>query len=50
MTEVDAMYVAKIRAQRADPDELALIVSTLYSAVLRGFYRLIQMALGVHHA
>ena len=43
-------YLARLQAQQADPDELALIVSMLYGAVLRGFCRAIEKALGVHHA
>ena len=38
------------QAQQADPDELALMVSMLYGATLRGFCRVIEKALGVHHA
>ena len=45
-----AQYMARLQAQQADPDELALIVSMLYGAALRGFCRLIEKALGVHHA
>jgi hypothetical protein len=37
-------------AQQADPDELALIVFTLYGATLRGFCRVIEKALGVRRA
>ena len=43
-------YLARLQAQQADPDELALIVSMLYGAVLRGFCRAIENALGVHRA
>ena len=43
-------YLARLQAQQADPDELALIVSMLYGATLRGFCRVIEKALGVHHA
>ena len=43
-------YLARLQAQQADPDELALIVSMLYGAVLRGFCRAIEKALGVHRA
>ena len=43
-------YLARLQAQQADPDELALIVSMLYGAVLRGFCGAIEKALGVHHA
>jgi hypothetical protein len=45
-----AHYLARLHAQQADPDELALIVSMLYGATLRGFCRVIEKALGVHHA
>jgi hypothetical protein len=45
-----AQYLARFHAQQADPDELALIVSMLYGATLRGFCRVIEKALGVHHA
>ena len=45
-----AHYLARLQAQQADPDELALIVSMLYGAALRGFCRVIEKALGVHHA
>ena len=45
-----AQYLARLQAQQADPDELALIVSMLYGATLRGFCRVIVKALGVHHA
>lgn len=30
-------YLTRLRAQQADPDELALIVAMLYGAALRGF-------------
>ena len=43
-------YLARLQAQQADPEELALIVSMLYGATLRGFCRVIEKALGVHHA
>jgi hypothetical protein len=45
-----AAYLARLRAQQADPDELALIVSMLDGARLRGFCRVIVKALGVRHA
>ena len=45
-----ADYLARLHAQQADPDELALTISMLYGAVLRGFCRRIEKALGVHHA
>lgn len=40
-------YLARLQAQQADPDELALIVAMLYGATLRGFCRVIAKALGV---
>jgi hypothetical protein len=43
-------YLARLQAEQADPDELAVIVSMLYGATLRGFCRAIEKALGVHHA
>ncbi len=45
-----AAYLARLQAQQADPDELALIVSMMYGAALRGFCRVIEKALGVQHA
>jgi hypothetical protein len=45
-----AQYLARLQAQQADPDELAVIVSMMYGAALRGFCRAIEKALGVHHA
>ena len=45
-----AHYLARMHAQQADPDELAIIVSMLYGASLRGFCRVIEKALrGVRH-
>lgn len=44
-----AEYLARLHEQQADPDELALIVSMLYGATLRGFCRVIVKALGVNH-
>ncbi len=44
-----AQYLARLQAQQADPDELALSVAMLYGAALRGFCRVIEKAL-VHHA
>lgn len=38
-------YLARLQAQQADPDELALIVAMLYGAVLRGFCAVITKAL-----
>ena len=45
-----ALYLARSHAQQADPDELALIVSMLYGATLRGFCRVIEKTLGIRHA
>lgn len=45
-----AEYLARLQAQQADPDELALIVAALYGATLRGFCRGIVKALGGVHA
>lgn len=45
-----AEYLACLHAEQFDPDELALIVSTLYGGTLRGFCRVIEKALGVRHA
>ena len=45
-----ARYLDRLHAEQADPDELALIVSMLYGAALRGFCRVIEKALGVRHA
>lgn len=46
-----AQYLARLQAQQADPDELALIVSMLYGTTLRGFCNAIEKALrGCHHA
>lgn len=39
-------YLARLHAQQADPDELALIVAALYGATLRGFCRVIVKAMG----
>jgi hypothetical protein len=43
-------YLARLHAQQADPDELALIVSMLYGATLRGFCRALAKAIGAQHA
>ena len=43
-------YLARLQASQADPDELALIVSMLYGATLRGCCRVLAKALGVKHA
>lgn len=44
-----AEFLAKNRAQQAGPDELAVIVSMLHGATLRGFCAVISKALGVRH-
>lgn len=41
--------LARLQALQADPDELAVIVSMLYGAALRGFCLTIGKALGVRH-
>lgn len=38
-------FLARLHAQQADPDELALIVAALYGAALRGFSAVITKAL-----
>lgn len=38
-------YLVRLQAQQADPDELAVIVSMMYGATLRGFARVIEKAL-----
>lgn len=38
-------YLIRLHAAQADPDELAVIVSMLYGAALRGFCRVIAKAL-----
>lgn len=44
-------YLARLRAQQAEPDELALTVSMLHGAALRGFCRVIDKAMrGQRHA
>ena len=45
-----AQYLARLQAQQADPDELALIVAMLYGATLRGFCLVIEKALRGRHA
>lgn len=40
-----AQFLARLHAQQADPDELALIIAALYGATLRGFCRVIVKAL-----
>ena len=44
-----AQYLARLQAQQADPDELAVILSMLYGATLRGFCRALEKAIGVRH-
>ena len=44
-----AQYLARLHSQQADPDELAVIVSMLYGAALRGFCRVLAKALGAQH-
>ena len=45
-----AQSLARLSEQQATPDELAVIVSMLYGATLRGFCRAIEKELGVRHA
>ena len=40
-------FIARLRAQQADADELALVVAPLYGATLRGFCAVLAKALGV---
>lgn len=47
--ELASLYLARLRAQQVDPNELALMVSMLYGAKLRGFCRVIEKAMGVRH-
>ena len=44
-----AQYLARLQAQQADPDELAVILSMLYGATLRGFCRALEKAIRVSH-
>ncbi len=44
-----AEFLARLQAQQADPDELAVLVSMLYGAALRGFCAVLSKALGVRH-
>ena len=39
-------YLARLQAQQADPQELAVIVSMLYGAALQGFCRVLEKAIG----
>ena len=43
-------YLARLQAQQADPDELAVLISMLYGETLRGFCRTIEKAIGGRHA
>jgi hypothetical protein len=44
-------YLARLHAEQAAPDELALLLAPLYGPALRGFCRAIEKALeGRHHA
>lgn len=38
-------YIARLQAEQADPGELALIVSMLYGATLRGFASVVEKTL-----
>lgn len=42
-------YLARLHAQQAEPDELAVIVSMMYGATLRGFCAALTKALGGRH-
>ena len=44
-----AQYLARLQAQQADPDELAVILSMLYGGTLRGFCRALEKAIRVSH-
>jgi hypothetical protein len=44
-----AEYLARLQAEQADPEELAVLVSMLYGATLRGFCGVLAKALGVRH-
>ena len=44
-----ATFLARLHASQADSEELAVIVSMLYGAALRGFCRVLAKALGVQH-
>lgn len=45
-----ADYLARLHAQQAGPDELALIVSMMYGGTLCGFCRVIEKTLRGRHA
>lgn len=42
-------YLARLRAEQVDPDELTHIVAMLHDATLRGFCRVLAKALEVRH-
>ena len=42
-------FLARLHAQQADPDELAVLLSMLYGPTLRGFCRALEKAIGVRH-
>lgn len=42
-----AEFLARLQAQQAEPDELALIVAAMYGAMLRGFCDAITKALRI---
>jgi hypothetical protein len=44
-----AQYLARLQAQQADPDELAVLVSMLYGEMLRGFCSAIEKAIRGRH-
>jgi hypothetical protein len=44
-----AEYVARLQAQQADPDELAVLVSMLYGAALGGLCAVLAKAIGGRH-
>ncbi|MDE2367534.1 MAG: hypothetical protein KGN16_01070 [Burkholderiales bacterium] len=41
-----AEFLTRLHSQQADPDELAVLVSMMYGAALRGFCRVIAKAIG----
>lgn len=47
--ELASLYLARLRAQQVDPNELALTVSMLFGATLHGFCRVIEKAVGARH-
>jgi hypothetical protein len=42
-------FLDRLHAQKANPDELALIVAAMYGAGLRGFCSVLTRALGMRH-